>query len=104
MGYSSQRGSVFVRFNGALAEPDDIECHTITTIMLSISITTDTINDISKRVFTPSDAREWQKETNSIRESGLYNIVGLYLRREEVGCGGNEDVNMDEWSHQAGQN
>ena len=24
--------------------------------------------------------------------------------REEVGCGGNEDVEMDEWSHQAGQN
>ena len=23
--------------------------------------------------------------------------------REEVGCGGNEDVMMDEWSHQAGQ-
>ena len=22
----------------------------------------------------------------------------------EVGCGGNEDVKMDEWSHQAGQN
>ena len=24
--------------------------------------------------------------------------------REEVGCGGNEDVKMDEWSHHAGQN
>ena len=24
--------------------------------------------------------------------------------REEVGCGGNEDVKMDEWSHQGGQN
>ena len=24
--------------------------------------------------------------------------------RYEVGCGGNEDVKMDEWSHQAGQN
>ena len=24
--------------------------------------------------------------------------------REEVGCGGNEDVKMDEWSHQLGQN
>ena len=24
--------------------------------------------------------------------------------REEVGCGGNEDVKMDEWGHQAGQN
>ena len=24
--------------------------------------------------------------------------------REKVGCGGNEDVKMDEWSHQAGQN
>ena len=24
--------------------------------------------------------------------------------REEVGCGGNEDVKMDVWSHQAGQN
>ena len=23
---------------------------------------------------------------------------------EEVGCGGNEDVMMDEWSHQAGHN
>ena len=23
---------------------------------------------------------------------------------EEVGCGGNGDVKMDEWSHQAGQN
>ena len=23
--------------------------------------------------------------------------------REEVGCGGNDDVKMDEWSHQAGQ-
>ena len=24
--------------------------------------------------------------------------------REEVGCGGNEDVKMDAWSHQDGQN
>ena len=24
--------------------------------------------------------------------------------REEVGCGGNEDVKMNEWSRQAGQN
>ena len=24
--------------------------------------------------------------------------------REEVGCAGNEDVKMDEWSHQDGQN
>ena len=24
--------------------------------------------------------------------------------RDEVGCGGNEDVKMDEWSHQAGLN
>ena len=24
--------------------------------------------------------------------------------REDVGCGRNEDVKMDEWSHQAGQN
>ena len=24
--------------------------------------------------------------------------------REEVGCGGNEDVKLDEWSHQAGHN
>ena len=24
--------------------------------------------------------------------------------REEVGCGGNEDVKMDEWGHQVGQN
>ena len=24
--------------------------------------------------------------------------------REEVGCGRNEDVKMDEWSHPAGQN
>ena len=24
--------------------------------------------------------------------------------REDVGCGGNEDVKMDEWSHQVGQN
>ena len=24
--------------------------------------------------------------------------------REEVGCGGTEDVKMDEWSHQDGQN
>ena len=24
--------------------------------------------------------------------------------REEVGCGGNDDVKMDEWSHQDGQN
>ena len=24
--------------------------------------------------------------------------------REEIGCGGNEDVKMDEVSHQAGQN
>ena len=23
---------------------------------------------------------------------------------KEVGCGGNEDVKMDEWSHQTGQN
>ena len=23
---------------------------------------------------------------------------------EEIGCGGNEDVKMDAWSHQAGQN
>ena len=30
--------------------------------------------------------------------------VAVEKAREEVGCGRNEDVKMDEWSHQAGQN
>ena len=31
-------------------------------------------------------------------------LVSEESTREEVGCGGNEDVKMDVWSHQAGQN
>ena len=31
-------------------------------------------------------------------------IGGEETTIEEVGCVGNEDVKMDEWSHQAGQN
>ena len=26
------------------------------------------------------------------------------MRRFEIGCGGNEDVGMDVWSHKVGQN
>ena len=31
----------------------------------------------------------------------LLPLVRLVSTREDVGCGGNEDVKMDEWSHQA---
>ena len=41
------------------------------------------------------------KTSNDIRCSELGSEEST---REEVGCGRNEDVKMDEWSHQAGQN
>ena len=41
------------------------------------------------------------KTSNDVRGRDLGSEEGT---REEVGCGGNEDVKMDEWSHQAGQN
>ena len=42
-----------------------------------------------------------------VRPAMMYDdcrYMGSESTIEEVGCGGNEDVNMDEWSHQAGQN
>ena len=41
------------------------------------------------------------KTSNGVRcrDMGSEESIG-----EEVGCGGNEDVNMDEWSQQAGHN
>ena len=41
------------------------------------------------------------KTSNDVRCRHLGSEVST---REEVGCGGNEDVKMDEWSHQAGHN
>ena len=41
------------------------------------------------------------KTSNDVRYRGLGSEEST---REEVGCGGNEDVKMDEWCHQAGQN
>ena len=41
------------------------------------------------------------KTTNDVRCRDLGSEESTI---EEVGCGGNEDVKMDEWSHQAGQN
>ena len=40
------------------------------------------------------------KTSNDVRCRDL----GSEESKKEVGCGGNEDVKMDEWSHQAGQN
>ena len=36
--------------------------------------------------------------------AGCQYICSEEITRKEVGCGGNDDVKMDEWSHQAGQN
>ena len=41
------------------------------------------------------------KTNNDVRRRNMGNDESA---REEVGCGGNEDVKMDEWSHQAGHN
>ena len=41
------------------------------------------------------------KTSNAIR---CRDVGSEESTREEVRCGGNEDVKMDEWSHQAGQN
>ena len=41
------------------------------------------------------------KTSNDVRFRAVGNEESTI---EEVGCGGNEDVKMDEWSHQAGQN
>ena len=56
---------------------------------------------------------KFESQGESIQDScKTSNDVGIRGRnlgseestREEVGCGGNEDVKMDEWSQQAGQN
>ena len=44
-----------------------------------------------------------------VRPAMMYGAETLPLgseerTREEVGCGGNEDVKMDDWIHQAGPN
>ena len=40
----------------------------------------------------------------SVRVNGKVDKIVVRPAREEVERGGNEDVNMDAWSHQAGQN
>ena len=53
---------------------------------------------------------KFERRGESIQDSckTSNDVRGRYLGSEEstsdeVGCGGNEDVKMDEWSHQAGQ-
>ena len=41
---------------------------------------------------------------NGLRVHRCRDVGSEESTREEVGCGGNEDVKMDEWSHQDGQN
>ena len=57
----------------------------------------------------PKNKFESQRESiqNSCKTSNDVRCRDLGSKestREEVGCGGNEDVKMDEWSHHAGQN
>ena len=39
-----------------------------------------------------------------VRLAMMYGAETWAMKKAQVGCGGNEDVKMDEWSHQAGQN
>ena len=41
-----------------------------------------------------------------VRPAMMYGTETWAVKKsqEKVGCGGNEDVKMDEWSHQAGHN
>ena len=45
---------------------------------------------------------------NTVVRPAMYGVrcrnVGSEESTREEGCGGNEDVKMDEWSHEAGQN
>ena len=45
--------------------------------------------------------REGCKTSNDVRSRDMASEEST---RKEVGCGGNEDVEMDEWSQQAGKN
>ena len=57
------------------------------------------------------EKRSWM-ETQKVQGENLERVsndvwcrdMGSVDSREEVGCSGNEDVKMDEWSNQAGQN
>ena len=55
----------------------------------------------NKFVSQGESIRENGKTSNDVR---CRDVGSEESTREEVGCGGNEDVKMDEWSHQAGQN
>ena len=56
---------------------------------------------ISLRVKGKVYKTELCKTSNDVR---CRNLGSEESTRKVVGCGGNEDVKMDEWSHQAGQN
>ena len=54
-----------------------------------------------RRISQGESIQDSCKTSNDVRGRDLGSEE---ITREEVGCGGNEDVKMDEWSHQAGQN
>ena len=53
---------------------------------------------VKGKVYKPVDCC---KTSNDLR---CRDVGSEESSREEVGCGGIEDVKMDEWSHHAGQN
>ena len=52
----------------------------------------------------PKNKFESQGESKTSNDVRCRDLGSEESTREEVGCGGNEDVKMDDWSHQAGQN
>ena len=51
-----------------------------------------------------SQGESIQDSCKTINDVRCRNVGSEQSTGEEAGCGGNEDVKMDEWSHQAGQN
>ena len=61
----------------------------------------DSVRPMNKSESKGESIQDRCKTSNDVR---CRNVGSEESTREEVGCGGNEDVKIDEWSHQAGQN
>ena len=57
-----------------------------------------------RRIKSESQGESIQDSCKTSNDVRCRDVGSEESTREEVGCGGNEDVKMDEWSHQDGQN
>ena len=101
-GQNLERVNTFKYLRATLAENGDLDAemtHRIQSGWKNWKRVSGTLCD--QRISVRVNGKDSCKTSNDVRGRDLGSEEST---REEVGCGGNEDVKMDEWSHQAGQN